>query len=177
MVGLSLSGLGLTGVGIDLIGHHLAPQVNHNKLPRAIVFAAEWPALNQLVLIAALILGFALLTAAARYAAAVAVAALSQRVLIQLRSDVYDKLQRLSFRFFDRGQSSSVINRAAGDVNAVRQFVDGVIVKVLTVVLSLAVYVAYMLTMHVPLTLACLATSPLLWWGAARFCASSSRRT
>ncbi len=90
-------------------------------------------------------------------------------MLVQLRADVYDKLQRLSFRFFDRGQSSSIINRAAGDVNAVRQFVDGVIVKVLTVVLSLAVYVAYMWSMHVPLTLVCLATSPLLWWAAARF--------
>lgn len=169
VVALSLSGLGLTGVGIDLIGSHLNLEPGHRKLPVALTFAAHWPALRQLWLIAGLILAIALLTALVRYAAAVAVASLSQRVLIQLRSDVYDKLQRLSFRFFDRGQSSSIINRAAGDVNAVRQFVDGVIVKVLTVVLSLAVYVAYMLTMHVPLTLACLATSPLLWWGAARF--------
>src|SRR5262249_44003945 len=145
------------------------PETNHSHLPAALAFAADWPVLRQLWLIAGLILGFAVLMTLVKYAAAVAVASLSQRVLIQLRADVYDKLQRLSFRFFDRGQSSSIINRAAGDVNAVRQFVDGVIVKVLTVVLSLAVYVAYMLTMHVPLTLACLATSPLLWVGAAWF--------
>ena len=169
VVALSLSGLGFTGVGIDLIGHRLNPEANPNKLPRALSFAAEWPAMHQLWLIAGLILAFALLTTLVRYVAAIGVASLSQRVLIQLRADVYDKLQRLSFRFFDRGQSSSIINRAAGDVNAVRQFVDGVIVKVLTVVLSLAVYVAYMLTMHVPLTIACLATSPLLWWCAAWF--------
>jgi ATP-binding cassette subfamily B protein len=169
VVALSLSGLGLTGVGIDLIGHRLDPVANPHKLPAMLSFAAQWPAMRQLGLIAGLILAFALLTTGVRYAAAIAVASLSQQVLIQLRSDVYDKLQRLSFRFFDRGQSSSIINRAAGDVNAVRQFVDGVIIKVLTVVLSLGVYVAYMLTMHVPLTLACLATSPLLWWGAARF--------
>lgn len=169
VVALSLSGLGLTGVGIDLIGHRLDSVANPHKLPATLNFAAQWPAMRQLGLIAGLILAFALLTTGVRYAAAIAVASLSQQVLIQLRSDVYDKLQRLSFRFFDRGQSSSIINRAAGDVNAVRQFVDGVIIKVLTVVLSLGVYVAYMLTMHVPLTLACLATSPLLWWGAARF--------
>lgn len=169
VVGLSLSALGLTGVGIDLIGHHLAPETVPQKLPRLFTFARGWSALQQLSLIAGLILGFALLTTAVRYLAAISVASLSQRVLIQLRSDVYDKLQRLSFRFFDRGQSSSIINRAAGDVNAVRQFVDGVIVKVLTVVLSLCVYVAYMLSMHVPLTIVCLASSPLLWWGAARF--------
>jgi ATP-binding cassette, subfamily B, bacterial len=169
IVALSLSGLGFTGVGIDLIGHRLNPEVNHNKLPWALGFAADLPTMRQLWLIAGLILAFALLTTLVRYVAAIAVASLSQRVLIQLRADVYDKLQRLSFRFFDRGQSSSIINRAAGDVNAVRQFVDGVIVRVLTVVLSLAVYIAYMLTMHVPLTIACLATSPLLWWCAAWF--------
>jgi ATP-binding cassette, subfamily B, bacterial len=169
VVALSLSALGFTGVGIDLIGHHLSPEINQNRLPAALRFANDWPVMRQLWLVAGLILGFAVLTTFVKYAAAVSVASLSQRVLIQLRADVYEKLQRLSFRFFDRGQSSSIINRAAGDVNAVRQFVDGVIVKVLTVVLSLAVYVAYMLTMHVPLTLACLATSPLLWLGAAWF--------
>jgi len=169
VVALSLSALGFTGVGIDLIGHHLQPEIDHNGLPAFLRFATDWPVMRQLWLTAGLILAFAVLTTFVKYAAAVSVASLSQRVLIQLRADVYDKLQRLSFRFFDRGQSSSIINRAAGDVNAVRQFVDGVIVKVLTVVLSLAVYVAYMLTMHVPLTLACLATSPLLWWGAAWF--------
>ena len=169
VVALSLGGLGLTGVGIDFIGHELKSPETPRHLPLLLGFAQGWSGSQVLALIAGGILMMAVGTAAIRYAAAIAVAALSQRVLVQLRSDVYDKLQRLSFRFFDRSQSSSIINRAAGDVNAVRQFVDGVIVKVLTVVLSLAVYVAYMLSMHVPLTLVCLATSPLLWWAAARF--------
>ena len=169
VVALSLGGLGLTGVGIDLIGHELQSPETPRHLPAPFRFAQDWSGTQLLALIAGSILVVALMTAAMRYAAAIAVASLSQRVLVQLRSDVYDKLQRLSFRFFDRSQSSSIINRAAGDVNAVRQFVDGVIVKVLTVVLSLGVYVAYMLSMHVPLTLVCLATSPLLWWAAARF--------
>src|SRR5580692_5886551 len=169
VVALSLGALGLTGVGIDLIGHELQSPETPRHLPVPFRFAQDWPGTHLLALIAGSILVVALVTAAMRYAAAIAVASLSQRVLVQLRSDVYDKLQRLSFRFFDRSQSSSIINRAAGDVNAVRQFVDGVIVKVLTVVLSLGVYVAYMWSMHVPLTLVCLATSPLLWWAAARF--------
>jgi ABC-type multidrug transport system fused ATPase/permease subunit len=169
VVALSLGALGLTGVGIDLIGHELQSPDAPRRLPLPFVFAQGWSGTHLLALIAGSILAVAVVTAAVKYAAAVAVASLSQRVLVQLRSDVYNKLQRLSFRFFDRSQSSSIINRAAGDVNAVRQFVDGVIVKVLTVLLSLGVYVAYMLSMHVPLTLVCLATSPLLWWAAARF--------
>jgi ATP-binding cassette, subfamily B, bacterial len=169
VVALGLGGLGLTGVGIDVIGHELLAGDTPRKLPMAFAFAQQWSGTQVLALIAGSILAVALVTAVLRYVTAIAVASLSQRVLIQLRSDVYDKLQRLSFRFFDRSQSSSIINRAAGDVSSVRQFVDGVIVKVLTVVLSLAVYVAYMLSMHVPLTLVCLATSPVLWWAAARF--------
>ena len=33
IVALSLSGLGLTGIGIDLIGHHLNPPADHHGLP------------------------------------------------------------------------------------------------------------------------------------------------
>ena len=91
----------------------------------------------------------ALLAAALKYATAVAAAGLSQRVLIRLRSDVYDKLQRLSFDFYDANPGSSLINRAASDVQAVRVFVDGVIVKILVVLLTLVVYLAYMFSVHV----------------------------
>ena len=75
----------------------------------------------------------------------------------------------IEFSFFDVHDSSSLDQSRGGDVQAVRGFVDGVILKVLTVVLSLAVYLAYMLSMHVPLALACLITSPLLWIGAVWF--------
>ncbi len=81
----------------------------------------------------------------------------------------YDKLQRLSFRFFDANQSGSIINRVAGDVQAVRMFVDGVLIQVITVIISLAIYLSYMISLQPLLTLACLATTPLLWIGAAIF--------
>lgn len=125
--------------------------------------------MTTVTVIAAGVLGLALLGASIKYATALAGAVLSQRVLVQLRTDVYDKLQRLSFYFFDANRSSSLINRAAGDVQMVRTFVDGVVVKVLVVMLTLAVYLAYMLSVHVPLTLVCLLTSPLLWYGAVLF--------
>ena len=126
---------------------------------------AAWSPLQVVAALAGAIVLAAVVNTFLRYGAAVAATALSQRVLIQLRSDVYDKLQRLSFRFYDAADSGSLINRAASDVNAVRAFVDGVIVKILTVLLSLTAYLLYMLWIHAPLTLACLAT-PLLWLGA-----------
>jgi len=47
-------------------------------------------------------------------------------------------------------------------VQNVRLFVDGVIIQGVIMVLSLAVYLVYMLNLHVMLTVACLATTPLL---------------
>lgn len=139
------------------------------KWPLGISPSSAWSAKQSLVAISAAVLVVAVVIASLKFAAAVAAAGLSQRVLIQLRTDVYDKLQRLSFHFFDAAETSSLINRAAGDVQAVRTFVDGVIIKLLVVVLSLGVYLAYMLSVHVPLTIACLVTSPVLWCGAVIF--------
>src|SRR5262245_44084698 len=169
LVVLNLSGLGLTGIGIDFIRHEVASSGRAPSWPFGIAPPADWQAMSIVTAIAAAVLVLALLNAVVRYVTAIAVAYLSQRVLTQLRSDVYAKLQRLSFQFFDGNDSSSIINRAAGDVQAVRTFVDGVIVKVLTVCLTLLVYIVYMLKVHVALTIACLVTTPLLWCGAVIF--------
>ncbi len=99
-----------------------------------------------------------------KYRAAITLSWLAQQQIVyELRTTVYDKLQRLSFRFFDANQSGSIINRVAGDVQAVRMFIDGVVIQVITVIISLAVFMTYMFRINVWLTLACLATTPLLW--------------
>lgn len=169
LVGLTLAGLGLTGIGIDWLRHQLDPSAAPPQWPFGWQIPSSWTAGQSLWFISGLILIAALVNAGLKFLGAVDAGTLTQRVLVDLRSSLYDKLQRLSFRFFDQNNSSSIINRAAGDASAVRAFVDGVIIKVLTVALTLVVYIAYMLSVHVPLTIACLLTTPLLWWGAARF--------
>jgi ATP-binding cassette subfamily B protein len=169
LVALGLSGLGLTGLGIDYLRHQVDPESPPPHWPFEWMPPANWSPRAVIAGIALSVLLFAAINALIRYAAAIAAADLSQRILLRLRADVFDKLQRLSFAFYDAGQSSSIINRAAGDVNAVRSFVDGVMVKVTTVTLTLAVYLFYMLRVHVGLTIICLSTTPLLWLGAVWF--------
>ncbi|MBX3444465.1 MAG: ABC transporter ATP-binding protein [Planctomyces sp.] len=169
LVGLGLAGLGLTGLGIDFLRSRIDPSSPPPRWPLGWAPPSDWPPMGVISLIAGAVLGFALLNALVRFSAALAAADLSQRILIRLRADVFDKLQRLSFSFYDAGQSSSIINRAAGDVNAVRSFIDGVMVKVLTVSLTLSVYLFYMLRVHAGLTLVCLLSTPILWWCAVRF--------
>jgi ATP-binding cassette subfamily B protein len=172
LVVLSIGCFSFTGLGIDVIGHAASAESGAVEWPFGWRPPAHWTALDTVAAIAGITLLAAVVHAIVRYHAAVTLARLTQRIVLQLRVDVYDKLQRLSFRFFDTNPSGSIINRVAGDVQAVRAFVDGVIIQVLTVVLSLAVYLGYMLSMHVPLTLASLATTPLLWLAAIRFSGS-----
>ena len=169
LVGLNLSGLGLAGLGIDVLRKAVQPDGPSPHWPFGYAPPSDASPLNLVFAVAALVLLVATLQAVLKFVTAVAGAALSQNIVIQMRTEVYDKLQRLSFQYFDANDSSSLINRVAGDVQAVRGFVDGVLLKVLTVVLSLAVYFAYMIAVHPALACACLLTSPLLWVGAVQF--------
>src|SRR5688572_12512511 len=160
---LGIMGLSLTGVGIDYIKHKLEgkpPTENalHLTLPQ------EWPYWQVLGMLAGLILIFALCRAWLNYTYAVSVNRLvQQRLVLDLRAEVYEKLQRLSFRFFDANSTSSIITRVTGDVQSVRMFVDQVLIQSVIMVISLTVYVIYMVNLSPGLTLACLATTPLLW--------------
>ncbi len=169
LVIFGLIGLGLTGLSIDALRGYLDSTGVQVQWPWGWAPPASWGPMTVLVAISTAILLVALVQTVAKCLAAASAARLAQQIVIELRTQVYDKLQRLSFRFFDANESGSIINRVAGDVQAVRMFVDGVVVQVLSVLLSLAIYVSYMLTVHVPLTLACLATTPLLWLGAIWF--------
>lgn len=168
LVSFNLAGLSLAGLGIDFIKQHVDGGTPPTW-PFGVVPPVEWSPFQVVLAIAGCVVVSALMHAMLRFVAMLALARLTQSVLSQLRADVYAKLQRLSFRFYDANQSSSIINRAAGDVLQVRNFIDGVIVKVLSVMLTLAVYLTYMLQVHVTLTLVCLATTPLLWMGAVLF--------
>ena len=107
---------------------------------------------------------FAILRAVLNYVYSIAVAVLVERyIVVEMRAQVYEKLQRLSFRFYDANETGSIINRVTGDSRAVANFVNNVLIQTIIMVLSLVVYLSYMLTIHVKLTLACLAVIPLLW--------------
>jgi ATP-binding cassette subfamily B protein len=168
---LGLMGLNLTGVGIDYVRHFAepgAPPVNWPAwLPQP---AANSPVLHGLVLVAGSILTLAILRAFLNYGYSVAVARLMQHhLVVDLRAQVYDKLQRLSFRFFDENASGSIINRCTSDVQNLRLFVDGVVIQIFIMFISLSVYVVYMVHISPRLTLACLATMPVLWVRSVRF--------
>lgn len=142
------------------------PRAGEAKAPRwpfGLYPPESWTPFMTLLAIACGIVAFAVLRAAFSIAAAIANSKLIQgRVVVDLRSKVYDKMQRLSFRFFDANASGSLINRVTGDVQSLRAFIDGVLIQTAILLISLAFYFSYMLSIHPGLTAACLATTPLL---------------
>jgi len=169
-LGLALAALGLTGLGIDII--HAA--TDSTKEPPDWLFGfripSSWTPMQALFAVGGMILVFALLKMVVAIAGTIEVNRLVQaQIVVDLRSQVFHKLQHLSFRFFDAGATGSIINRVTGDVQAVRSFVDGVVLPLMAVGISLVFYLYYMLHIHVALTMACLATTPVLWVMAIRF--------
>ena len=169
LVSIGLAILGFSGIGIDFIRFRLDPAANEPSWLFGIHPPASLSDMAILATIAAVVLGLAILHAALRLWATLSASRLAQTIIVDLRVRVYEKLQWLGFSYFDQNNSSSLINRVAGDVYAVRTFVDGVMVEMIIVFLSLVIYTAYMASIHVTLTFACLATTPLLWILAIRF--------
>jgi ATP-binding cassette subfamily B protein len=170
LLALGVAGLGLSGLAIDVIRHALDPAAPAARWPFGIKPPAHYPADQLLLLIGALVLLMALTRALLNYRYAVAVGMLIHLKLVpELRTRVFDKLQRLSFRFFDDNASGSIINRVTGDVQSVRSFVDGVVLQGAIMLLSLGVYLVYMLRTHAGLTVASLALTPLIWLLTTRF--------
>lgn len=165
----SLALLATAGVGIDILRAAVDGTAPAKDGWQTVLGTSLAEPYRRVAAMAGVVLLLAAVNAAFKYGAAVATTRLAQQIIVQLRTEVYAKLQRLSFRFYDRQDSSTIINRVAGDVLAIRNFIEGVLVKVLTVVLSLAVYFTYMFSLHGPLTIACLATSPFLWTAAVWF--------
>jgi ATP-binding cassette subfamily B protein len=175
---MGLLGLNFTGVGIDYIRRRIAysslppggrplmagTSIFHFALPDG------WPAMKVLGLLGGMILGLAICRAVLNYVYTVSVNILvQQKLVVDLRGVVYDKLQRLSFRFFDANNTGSIITRVTSDVQSVRMFVDQVLIQSLIMVISLVIYIVYMSSLSPGLTAACLATTPLLWFMSMSF--------
>ncbi len=163
LIGLAIAGLTLIGIGIDYLQHFINPERKPPAWPLGFRPPETWGTLAILGGIAAanILIAFLRYWLAHRYSMAI-VRLLQQQIVVDLRARVYEKMQQLSFRFFDSRTSSTLINRITGDVQSVRLFIDGVIIQGVTIALSLAAYLAYMLMINVALTLLCLVTVPLM---------------
>ena len=162
---LGILGLQLLGLVIDVIRQALDPALPLPEFPLGWHVPPAWTALQIVTVIAMTIMVVALVRAALTYSYNMVSARLTQGEIVPaLRAELYSKLQRLSFSFFDAHGSNSLFNRVTGDVQNTRLFVDGVLLQGVNMILTLAAYAFFMWRIHPALTLACLSVSvPLVW--------------
>ena len=99
-----------------------------------------------------------------------------QRVIFDLRSDLYSHIQMLPLRWFDNRATGDLMTRILEDVTSVeRMLIDGIEQGVVAV-LQLLVVLAMMFYVSVPLSLIGLAPLPVLAGGALWYTLTAHRR-
>jgi ATP-binding cassette subfamily B protein len=93
---------------------------------------------------------------------------LSQNILRDLKQDLYDHLQKLSFNFFNKNRTGELMSRMTGDMEAVRMlFAEGMFHFVRSIF-----YIVFVMAVLIPeslkLSLVSLALSPLIGFFAYR---------
>lgn len=164
LLAFTIFGLSLIGVGIDYIRHLVDAKSKIPSWPFGFKPPEDWTTMKVLCVIAVANVAFAVVRYFLTYRYSITIVRLLQQgIVVELRSKIYEKMQRLSFRFFDSRTSGTLINRVTGDVQSVRLFIDGVIIQGVVILISLAVYISYMLLINVKLTLLCMFTVPFMW--------------
>ncbi|TWU56144.1 ABC transporter ATP-binding protein [Rubripirellula reticaptiva] len=170
LMGLAVTLVQVGGLTIDVIRFHAGSSALPPSLPLGFVFPVAWAPMQQVISLVVAMIVIAILRAILNYAYALTSGTLVQRkIVVDLRAAVYAKLQRLSLRFYSDQPVGTIINRVTGDVQATRMFIDGVLVQLSILAMSLIVYLTFMLRIHIGLTIACLMTTPVIWGISIRF--------
>ncbi|MUT65414.1 ABC transporter ATP-binding protein [Paenibacillus sp. NEAU-GSW1] len=94
---------------------------------------------------------------------------LGNRVASRLRNACYDKLQTLSFQYYDKAKTGDLMSRLTADLEAIRNFIGFGFAQLLNVFLMIIFGGVMMLSIHWQLTLITLVTIPFLAFSAVRF--------
>ncbi len=114
--------------------------------------------------LSAMLVGFLL-----QYVQRILTAWLGQRIMYDLRREIFRKLQRLDLRYYDRNPVGRLITRITSDVETLNELFASGIVTVFGDVFTLAFIVAAMLQMDWKLALVAFSVLPFVAWTAFVF--------
>ncbi|MBB3110434.1 ATP-binding cassette subfamily B protein [Paenibacillus phyllosphaerae] len=94
---------------------------------------------------------------------------LGNRVAFRLRNACYEKLQTLSFQYYDTARTGDLMSRLTADLEALRNFIGFGFAQILNMFLMVGFGAAMMMSMSWQLTLLTMVTIPVLALTAVRF--------
>ncbi len=117
--------------------------------------------LGNLVFIVGLFSLNAFVNFLANYVYVVSLSKVSQQILFSLRTQMFNHLQNLSIRFFDRNEVGRIMSRAQNDVNQLQEFFNMVLITVADSLALIGIVVALFL-MDAKLAIITLSVIPIL---------------
>jgi ATP-binding cassette subfamily B protein len=160
LVAVSLVLLMVDGA-LQLVGPVLTQRVIDVALPRHDVALATEAAL---LFAGSLVVGFG-----AQWGQTILTALLGQRVMRDLRNDIFAHLQRLPIRFFDRTPVGRLVTRTTADVESLNELFTAGVVAGLGDLFTLLAIGVMMLVMDWRLALAAFAVIPFIYLSSALF--------
>ena len=151
----------LLQAGLALVGPRLTERALDVAIPRM--------DLGLLGLLAALYLATLLLELVMEYGGAILTAFVGQRVMYDLRMEIFGHLQRLSVTYFDRNPVGRLMTRVTSDVETLNELFSSGVVTIIGDVFTLVAIMGMMLVIDVRLALVTFAVIPLVWLTAAIF--------
>jgi len=147
--------------GLALIGPRLTERALDVAIPQVDV--------GLLGLLAGLYFATLLLELVVEYGGAVLTAFVGQRVMYDLRMEIFGHLQRLSVSYFDRNPVGRLMTRVTSDVETLNELFSSGVVTIFGDVFTLLAIMGMMLTIDLKLALVTFAVIPMVWLTAAIF--------
>lgn len=124
---------------------------------------------DGLIGVVVLLIGTIIAQGAIQYAMAYFTQWIGQRTIFDLRMQVFEHLQRLSLRFFDRNPIGRLITRVTNDVEVLNELFSSGIVMVFSDLFIIVWILVFMFSMNWQLALVTLSVIPFLIWGTFIF--------
>jgi ATP-binding cassette, subfamily B, multidrug efflux pump len=136
------------------------------------IIPGDLPGLTRIALF---MLGISLITAILEFLANWIMATVSQKAMKRLRTDLFQHLQLLSLRFFDRNPAGDLMSRLTNDIDAINRAISQNVTGLVSNVLTLVGVLIAMFSLNVWLAMASVIVVPLMA-GFTMFVAKYSRK-
>ena len=87
----------------------------------------------------------------------------AQKIIVNIRKEVFTKLQALPFTYFDSRPHGKILIRVVNYVNSLSDLLSNGIIQLVSDLFTLAVIICFMLAIDVRLTFVCMAVLPVLF--------------
>lgn len=92
-------------------------------------------------------------------------ARMTNKILLQIRQDLYEHIQTLSFAFFDSRPTGKILARIIGDVNSLKDVLNNFVTTLIPEFITVVGVVVIMMVKDARLAIASLSTLPLMMVG------------